>query len=138
MPSKILISKHEWESLGSRGPSTDSMLKRNHSSNDANLKGEDRTGRTSKKPKKTKDPNKPKHPVSAYLFFTAAVRPRLRAQGVPVSGATLGALWRSHENKRMYEFMAAEDSARFWREMATYEARELLRSVTPPLPDSLC
>ena len=93
-------------------------------------------GQRSKKPRKSKDPNKPKHPMSAYLFFAAATRPQLRAQGVPVSGAMLGNVWRSLDKRqlRVYEGMAAEDNARYYREMEAYREGRL-RYVTPPPSD---
>ena len=149
MPSKIVISKDEWESLGSDS-SADSTLKRNHSdiTSDGNLEHHDRhtTSTTTKKkaktqtkkPKKIKDPNKPKHPVSAYLFFATAVRPQLRATGIASSGATLGELWRSLtvDQRRPFETMAAVDNRRYWREMSVYNAGMdgRLHAVTPPPP----
>jgi hypothetical protein len=80
-----------------------------------------------------KDPNKPKHPISAYLFFAMEMRPKLRAAGDDPSGVALGERWRSisQEERRRFDFMAVEDSQRYHREMAAYN-NERLNAVTPP------
>ena len=82
-----------------------------------------------------KDPNKPKHPISTYLFFAMEMRPKLRAAGDDASGVALGERWRfvSGEERRRFDLMAVEDSQRYHREMAAYN-NERLNAVTPPPP----
>mmetsp|Transcript_299 Transcript_299/g.640 ORF Transcript_299/g.640 Transcript_299/m.640 type:complete len:165 (+) Transcript_299:145-639(+) len=161
MPSKIVVSEKEWKSLAGRD-SLGLAPKRNRSDNDSAFNAtldlvqqhdegpsiavkkteiENESGvRTKKRPKKVKDPNKPKHPTSSYLFFGFDVRPRMRALGMAISGETLGELWRSltPDERARYEIMAAEEKQRYWREMAVYNASLGVRpsTVTPP-PNAL-
>ena len=161
MPSKIVVSEKEWKSLAGRD-SWALAPKRNRSDNDSTSNAtldleqqhddgpsitakkpeiENESGvRTKKRPKKVKDPNKPKHPISSYLFFGLDVRPRMRALGMAISGETLGELWRSltPEQRARYEIKAAEEKQRYWREMAVYNASlgVMLNTVTP-LPNAL-
>jgi hypothetical protein len=149
MPSKIVISHQEWESLPSTTTGSSALKRKNQCdviASDENLKQNQNNtatthGAATKKLRKKKDPLKPKHIISAYLFFTMEERPRLRAEGLAISGTNLGERWRdlTAEQKRRYEDMAAKDKERYWREMTAYNrnrlenaARTRLNTVTPP------
>lgn len=89
------------------------------------------------KNKKPKDPNKPKHPITAFLYFCDEMRPHLRARGISASGPKMGEMWRSATavERKKYDDRAATDKARYWREMAVYNAGGA--AVTPPVPPGI-
>jgi len=79
-----------------------------------------------KKKKKKKDPNKPKTPQSAFLYFSAAKREEV-VKGHPGIafkdiGKLLGEAWRaaSDDDKKPYETQAEKDRMRYKKEMETY------------------
>ncbi|KAH9450542.1 hypothetical protein MJO28_010015 [Puccinia striiformis f. sp. tritici] len=80
-----------------------------------------------KKVKKEKDPNAPKRPLSAYMFFSQDWRERIKTENPEVSfgeiGRLLGLKWKglTDEEKKPYEDMAARDKKRHEAEKAEYE-----------------
>jgi hypothetical protein len=82
----------------------------------------------------TKGPNKPKHLISAYLFFAMEMRPKLHAAGFDASGVELGERWRfiSQEERQRFQFMAVKDSQRYYWEMAAYNNMGH-NAPTPPM-----
>jgi len=79
-----------------------------------------------RKKKKHKKANAPKHPMSAFLFYLTAVRPDYSEK---YPGNTVGTIsriiaerWRSltPEERAPYEKQAAEDKARYAREMEAF------------------
>lgn len=81
-----------------------------------------------RKKKRHRHPTAPKHPMSPFLFFLAAVRPHV-AQQFPGStvgpiSKVIGAQWRdmSDEARIPWIKMAEEDKARYAREMRVYMA----------------
>ncbi|CDS10016.1 hypothetical protein LRAMOSA02692 [Lichtheimia ramosa] len=81
-----------------------------------------------RKKKRHRHPTAPKHPMSPFLFFLAAVRPHV-AQQFPGStvgpiSKVIGAQWRdmSDEERIPWIQMAEEDKARYAREMRVYMA----------------
>lgn len=138
MPSMIAVSKHEWDSL--KGGSGESVLVINGNTSTVHSNGggeillneqhPKRTNRqkVTKRNLKKKDPNKPKHPITAYLSFTCEMIPKLKAERIAVTGNSLGERWRmvSEQERKRHERKAAEDRARYWKEMAIYRARQCL------------
>ncbi|ORX84413.1 HMG-box [Basidiobolus meristosporus CBS 931.73] len=81
-----------------------------------------------RKKKKQKNPTAPKHPMSGFLFYLAAVRPQVAEQ---YPGSTVGPIskiiasqWNSMspEKRLPWEQKASEDKARYAREMEEYLA----------------
>ena len=76
--------------------------------------------------KAKKDPNAPKRPVFAFMFFSQARRPQLREQhpdwGFGQFGKTLGAEWGLMNDiaRSPYSAQAAADQERYRAEMARY------------------
>jgi len=139
MPSMIVISKHEWDSLKGGSGELALVIKGNASADHTNdgggeiLLDEQQPKRTNrqkgaKRKLKKKDPNKPKHPITAYLSFTCEMVPKLKAVGIAVTGNALGERWRmvSEQERKKHERNAAEDRSRYWKEMAIYRARQCL------------
>jgi high mobility group protein B1 len=83
----------------------------------------------SKKGKKKKDPNAPKRSLSAFFWFCADERPKVRAQKPDASvgdiAKELGIKWKhaSNDTKKKYEALAVKDKARYDRESAQYKAK---------------
>ncbi|KAI8449560.1 high mobility group box domain-containing protein [Phakopsora pachyrhizi] len=77
--------------------------------------------------KKEKDPNAPKRPLSAYMYFSQDWRERIKAENPEVSfgeiGRLLGQKWKSlsDEEKKPYEDMAGRDKKRHEAEKAEYD-----------------
>jgi len=75
-----------------------------------------------------KDPNAPKRPVNAYMFFTKEKRDQVRAKypDLPMVDVSkkLGAMWKLLEDneKETYQKMAAEDKVRWEKEQKQYVA----------------
>jgi len=72
-----------------------------------------------------KDPNAPKKPKSAYLFFCDQERPKLQARGDLTFGEVgkeLGKQWKVTTDRRKFEVMAVEDKARYDEQMEDYDA----------------
>ena len=81
-----------------------------------------------RKKKRHRHPTAPKHPMSGFLFFLAAVRPQVALQ---YPGSTVGPIskviasqWRkmTDEDRIPWLQMAEEDKARYAREMQVYTA----------------
>jgi len=77
--------------------------------------------------KKDKDPNAPKRPLSAYMYFSQDWRERIKTEHPEVSfgeiGRLLGQKWKSlsDEDKKPYEDMASRDKKRHEAEKAEYD-----------------
>ena len=75
-----------------------------------------------------KDPNKPKRPLSAYMFFSQDWRERIKAEnpeaGFGEVGKLLGAKWKEldEDEKKPYVEQAAKDKERAEAEKASYKA----------------
>lgn len=85
-------------------------------------------GAAKKKKRAKKDPNAPKRPLSAYMFFAKRKReeivqrhPELKANVAEV-GKMIGAAWNqmAPDAKIPYEKQAEEDKGRYEREMQAY------------------
>ena len=81
------------------------------------------------KVKKVKDPNAPKRPLSAYMFFGQAMRSKIVAAN-PQMKATeimqqLGVEWKKcgDKDKSKYEAQAAADKTRYDNAMKKYKAK---------------
>ena len=140
MPSRIAVTHDEWKSLGQQRGDNSSSTKR------ANNQTQASNSNDSKKKRSKKDHNKPKHPVTSYLFYSMEMRPKI---GQDVSGSNrgrdiaskLGEGWRSLsvESRQRYETMASKDRERYYQEMTVYKNAqknngEAARTVTPPPP----
>ncbi|KAL1917755.1 uncharacterized protein VTP21DRAFT_3589 [Calcarisporiella thermophila] len=77
-----------------------------------------------------KDPEAPKHPMSAFLFYLSAVRPEAAAE---YPGSTVGAIskiiserWKvmTAEEKEPWERKSREDKERYARELQEYHAKK--------------
>lgn len=79
-----------------------------------------------KKKKKKKDPNAPKRPLSSYLLFSAAERPKVVEENPGLSmgeiSKVIGARWKEidAESKADFEEKARADKKRYENEMAEY------------------
>jgi hypothetical protein len=77
--------------------------------------------------KKSKDPNKPKRALSAYMFFANEYRETVKEENPGLSfgeiGKKLGETWKamSDESKKPYNDKAAQDKERYTREMKNYK-----------------
>jgi HMG (high mobility group) box len=80
------------------------------------------------KKKHKKDPEAPKHPLSAYLYYTMDQREAVVAANPGIKPTeittTLAEMWKSGavKNVKKYEDLAAIDKARFEEEKAVYDA----------------
>ncbi|KAI9228261.1 MAG: non-histone chromosomal protein 6 [Piptocephalis tieghemiana] len=74
-----------------------------------------------------KNPNAPKRPMSAYMFFANAQRDTVRAENPEATfgqiGKLLGERWRgmTPEDKKPYEEMNVKDKRRYETEKKAYE-----------------
>ncbi|KAG2499803.1 hypothetical protein HYH03_002099 [Edaphochlamys debaryana] len=79
--------------------------------------------------KKAKDPNAPKKPCGAYMWFCKEMREAVKADNPGASvtdiGRRLGELWKeaNEEEKRKFHKLADEDKERYNRENARYTMR---------------
>jgi len=77
---------------------------------------------------KKKDKNAPARNQSAYMFFAKDARKRIREENPDASfgeiGKLVGEAWKkcSDEDKKKYQAMAQEDTARYKKEMSNYSA----------------
>lgn len=75
-----------------------------------------------------KDPDAPKRPLSAFMFYGIDRRPKLKEEqpDMPFGeiGKTLGAEWKQmpENEKKPYEKKAAEAKKAYEKEMAKYKA----------------
>jgi len=80
----------------------------------------------SKKKKKKKDPNKPKTPQSAFLYFSRDKRKEVVTLNPEIKfaevGKKLGEMWSkmTEADKKDYEFLAQKDRLRYKTEMDNY------------------
>lgn len=90
-------------------------------------KGGDDEGET-KKRKAKKDPNAPKKPCGAYMFFCKETRESVKEEhpdwSVTQIGKRLGELWKlvDEDDKKKFFELAEEDKARYQRDIAKYNA----------------
>lgn len=83
-----------------------------------------------KKEKKAKDPNAPKKPMGAYMWFCkdkrAEVKEKHPSWGVAEIGKEMGAQWKaiSDKDKKKYEEQAAKDKERYEKDMKSYKPKE--------------
>ncbi|KAK5967362.1 High mobility group protein variant [Trichostrongylus colubriformis] len=79
-----------------------------------------------KKGSKTKDPNAPKRAMSAFFFWMADNRERIKKPGMGVADVAkaAGVEWGKVTDKSKWEKKAAEDKKRYESEMAAYKANE--------------
>lgn len=79
-------------------------------------------------PKKKKDPNAPKRPMTAYMFFATEGRETVRKENPDAKfgevGKLIGEKWRalSEEGKKKYEAKALAAKERYEKEKAEYLA----------------
>lgn len=110
----------------------------NNSNGKANPEGRDPRGR---KKKRLKYPKAPKHPMSAFLFYSKSVRSSVAARMPNASVGQVSKIisqqWRSMtDQERMpWEQKAKDDKARYAREMHTYSCKEDMKQQQqqPPL-----
>ena len=85
---------------------------------------------SSKKGKAKKDPNAPKGAKTAFLFFSAENREKLKKESPDMSfgevGKALGEMWKTidSDGKAKYEEMAKKDKERHKKEMAEYKSKQ--------------
>lgn len=78
--------------------------------------------------KKIKDPNKPKRGMSAFFFFSNSIRETVKSEMPHLKfteiSKEIGLRWGKVDpaNRKQYEIQAAEDKARYQREMQDYVA----------------
>ena len=112
MPDAV---KEAWESVD---PSSIGQ-KRTASERPADTTKTTKAAHGKKAKKDTKEPDGPKRPLSAYMFFTIKERPNLPSDMLPtVKTSELGKRWKelSDDDKTEFVKAAAEDRARYERE----------------------
>lgn len=79
-------------------------------------------------PKKTKDPNAPKRPMTAYFLWLQENRNRIKKDGMGAADVAklAGAEWRSLEDSDKLEWQkrADGDKERYSREMGEYNKKD--------------
>ncbi|MBN3297527.1 high mobility group protein B1a [Amia ocellicauda] len=81
------------------------------------------------KKKRTKDPNAPKRPPSAFFIFCADFRPKVKGESPGLSigdvAKRLGEMWNktAPEDKQPYEKKAAKLKEKYEKEIAAYRAK---------------
>jgi len=89
-------------------------------------------GKKNVKKRKTtkKDPDAPKKPCTAFVWFSKEQRPKIKEQNPKASfgeiGKLLGAAWKEvdADDKKRFEGQAAEDKKRYERENKEYESKK--------------
>lgn len=82
--------------------------------------------KTEKKEKKKKDPNAPRRPLAAYMFFCKELRETVKAENPDIGfgqiGRVLGQKWAEADapTRKKYTDMAEKDKVRYVNEMKTY------------------
>ena len=77
--------------------------------------------------KRKRDPNAPKRPLTAFMYFAREERPKVMKDNpnfsVPEIGRELGARWRKLEDNERAKFdaLAAKDRARYQAQMKKYK-----------------
>ncbi|XP_064482042.1 high mobility group protein B1-like [Ornithodoros turicata] len=95
-------------------------------------------GDKGKKRKRTKDPNAPKRPLSAFFWFCNDERPKVREENPDNSvgevAKELGRRWNdvSDDTKSKYEALAAKDKARYEKELKAYKGKKNKGASPPP------
>lgn len=94
--------------------------------------------------KRTKDPNAPKRPMSAFFMFCGEMRPEVRAEspglGVGDYAKILGKRWEQCVDRTPFEQKAIADKQRYDKEMTAYKAggggapKKARPDVPPPPP----
>uniref|UniRef100_A0A7S0WQ82 FACT complex subunit SSRP1 n=1 Tax=Chlamydomonas leiostraca TaxID=1034604 RepID=A0A7S0WQ82_9CHLO len=85
-------------------------------------------GGPKKRGRKKKDPNAPKGAISAFMYFSNALRDKVKEENPGIKfgevGKLMGERWKAAtaEDKAPYEAMAREDKARYAKAMAAYKA----------------
>lgn len=80
--------------------------------------------------KKKKDPNAPKRALTAFMYYSQVMRPKLKEEQPELSFGDLaravGKKYRemSEQEKEKYEDMAKKDKERYGKQMSNYEAPE--------------
>lgn len=80
--------------------------------------------------KKKKDPNAPKRATTAFMFYSAKMRPIIKEEKPDIKftemGKLIGEKWRglSADDKKEFEEMADEDKKRYDEEMSKYKAKK--------------
>ena len=88
-----------------------------------------------------KDPNAPKRALSAFMFFSQEMRPKVKEENAEASfgelGKLIGVAWKnvSEEEKKKYEDMNKEDKERYDKEMAAYKAKKKSEPTKPAAKD---
>ncbi|KAM0747747.1 hypothetical protein T439DRAFT_328412 [Meredithblackwellia eburnea MCA 4105] len=88
-----------------------------------------RGAKAEKAAKPKKDPNAPKRPLSAYMFFSQENRNAIKDENPNASfgdvGKLLGAKWKdmSDAEKKPYNTSAENDKIRYESEKAKYDAK---------------
>ena len=88
------------------------------------------TAKKKVKRKGSKDPNAPKRGMSAFMFFSNAMRPKIKADNPDMAfgdiAREIGKKFKelNDEEKEEWEAKAAKDKARYEAEMAEYSAPE--------------
>uniref|UniRef100_A0A0K0DCA6 HMG box domain-containing protein n=1 Tax=Angiostrongylus cantonensis TaxID=6313 RepID=A0A0K0DCA6_ANGCA len=79
-----------------------------------------------KKGSKAKDPNAPKRAMSAFFFWMADNRERIKKPGMGVAevAKAAGVEWGKVADKSKWEKKAADDKKRYESEMAAYKGSE--------------
>lgn len=82
-----------------------------------------------KKKKAKKDPDAPKKAMSAFMYFSNKMRPKIKAENPDISfgdlGKRIGELYRAltPEEKEPFEKMATNDKKRYERDNAAYASK---------------
>ena len=91
--------------------------------------GSDDKKKAGAKKKAKKDPDAPKKAMSAFMYFSNKMRPKIKAENPDISfgdlGKRIGELYRAltPEEKEPYEEMATDDKKRFERANAAYASK---------------
>merc|ERR1712126_746629 len=77
--------------------------------------------------KRKRDPNAPKRPLTAFMYFAREERPKVMKDNpnfsVPEIGKELGARWRKlgDAERAKFDALAAKDKARYQAQMKKYK-----------------
>jgi len=102
--------------------------------------GNDKKPAAKKKPKK--DKNAPKKGMSAFMFFSQKMRPKIKAENPDISfgdiGKKMGELYKklTPEERAPYDQMALEDKERAATEMAEYNKDQKKKAQDDGVDDS--
>lgn len=97
-----------------------------------------KSGNNSKKPaaaKKKKDPNAPKKALTAFMYFSTEVRPKIKKENPTMSfgdlGKKIGELYRalSADEKKRFEDMAKTDKERYKKAQGDFEKSSTIKKA---------